>query len=268
MAYENSNILVLASDTYEINSYFREPLKFDQQNYDYYLNLLNVRFSNVVPNITKNYSFSFKINIEGSLQTIDSLWPSGIYELTDLVDLFNKNKDINGKMTLKMNNNTGKIKLTCDNNIYIPLGGGGLLESEIFGFVLRTDDQHYDSNTQSWYIPAGLSVDGIKVPLISKFNYFLLCSDALQPCSYITDAKSSTLDTTTTIYSFSSAMNAFEYKDFTNVSERGLSFKLGMDYLQAIDFKLKGSDGSNLQLIEGSVSDFNICCNIIKVKKI
>ena len=267
MAYENSNILVLASDTYEISSYFREPLKFDQQNYDYYLNLLNVRFSNVVPNITKNYSFSFKIE-GGELTTVNNLWPSGIYELTDLVDLFNKNKDINGKMSLRMNNNTGKIKLICDNNIYIPLGGGGLLETEIFGYVLRTDDQHYDSNTQSWYIPAGKVVDGNKVPLISKFNYFLLCSDALQPCSYITDAKSSTLDTTTTIYSFSSAMNAFEYKDFTNVSERGLSFKLGMDYLQAIDFKLKGSDGSNLQLIEGAVSDFNICCNIIKVKKI
>ena len=267
MTYENSNILVLASDTYEISSYFREPLKFDQQNYDYYLNLLNVRFSNVVPNITKNYSFSFKIR-DGELITVNNLWSSGIYELTDLVDLFNKNEAIKTYMTLSMNNNTGKIKLTCNNNTYIPLGGGGLLETEIFGYVLRTDDQHYDLTTQSWYIPAGKFVDGNKVPLISKFNYFLLCSDALQPCSYITDAKSSTLDTTTTIYSFSSAMNAFEYKDFTNVSERGLSFKLGMDYLQTIDFKLKGSDGSNLQLIEGSVSDFNICCNIIKVKKI
>lgn len=267
MTYENSNILVLASDTYEINSYFREPLKFDQQHYDYYLNLLNVRFSNVVPNITKNYSFSFKIG-NNDIQTINNLWPIGIYELTDLVDLFNNNTTLKNYMSLKINNNTGKITLSCNNNTSIPLGGGGLLENEIFGYVLRTDEQHYDSVNKQWNISAGGIVQGNKVPLISKFNYFLLCSDALQPCSYITDAKNATLDTTTTIYSFSSAMNAFEYKDFTNVSERGLSFKLGMDYLQAIDFKLKGSDGSTLQLIEGAISDFNICCNIIKVKKI
>ena len=107
----------LTSEDFNISQMMPTSLTFDIQNYNYYVKLLQVQFSNVVPNVSQD----LYINVGGSNILIA---PKGVYENQQLIDAYNAasgSSHIYGelsfnKMTGKMNlnnNSGGSLSFTC-----------------------------------------------------------------------------------------------------------------------------------------------------------
>lgn len=227
--------------SFTINALFQNPLYLDQTNYRYFLKLLNVAFSNVIPNITEDQSMNNTI-----------FATAGIYEISDLIKAFNN--AFQG-LEMSINANTGKIEIkNNDANDYTI--NSGTLTSEVYGFDF----------TYPVVIEAGSSIQASHVVKISTSNFFNLTSSTFGASSFDQTEDNGILIPTNTLYSFSSAMGAFQFKNWTAVEE--VSYPLTMDILQSVNFELTDENGKELQTIPGASTDFKIIARIVRQKRI
>lgn len=245
MSEEILNQFILTNDTFKIHQQLQNPIYLDVQTYDYFLRLLTVQFSNVVPNIVEDMKFEGNVIIT-----------PGIYEVTQIIDKFNST----GNGTLVLSTSDGKISYTNDTGSDITFSAtesdNNLLISPIIGF----DSSQIVSQT----VLSGTTITANNVSQIQDYNYFVLSSGNIQGITY-TSFNGSKLNPSNILYPFSSALAPFQFKTWTSVQP--VDFKLSMDYLNYLDFEIK--DGYNrpiTKLMAGT--DFMITVQIIKKRKI
>ena len=99
--YNVVNQFNLESDNFRIHVSFNTPIKFEP-NWTYYIKLLNVQFSNVVPNVETDLYVS-------GVKMCDI----GVYNIGQLISKYN---DLGSYGELSLNPNTGKLDLSVFSN--------------------------------------------------------------------------------------------------------------------------------------------------------
>lgn len=244
MNYRFVSNITFKSNTYEGEQEYNPPLKFDNNNYQYFIKILNVRFSNNVANVSQALEL---VNNDGL--TIATVQP-GIYEINDLIKLVNE--QTTGIVEFKINEFNGKMiaKNLMLDDLYLK---GSLFNSIQFG--------KFENNT---HFNPDQSIESPEVCSVSDSNYFKLCSNIIGPSSYET-SRDGRLVTTNTLYTFAATIAKFGHKDFCAFQD--IAYPLNMDQLQNIDFELLDEHGNTLKLLPGATSDFNIQAVIVKSPK-
>ena len=103
MGEEVINAFIMTAKDFHVHQTFNQPIMLDTQRYNYFLRLLQVQFSNVVPNV--EYDLYVKV---GGVET--KVVSKGVYEIEELINAFNALGV--GKMALDAN--VGKITITND----------------------------------------------------------------------------------------------------------------------------------------------------------
>lgn len=234
---------VLDSENYNIYLQFNTPIVFDNSRYNYYLKILQVQFSNVVP------------NVETALYAESNLvCDVGIYTVQDVVDNYNSiiKPLIGVEASLDMNNYHIKLTNTLATNTTI--NGGNLYSSEIFG--------SFNLSTPLTLTP-GQTITSPKIVVVQAYNYFMLSSKNVM--GYTSTNRNGVLTPSNCVYTFSSAMDAFQFKTWTAVQP--ILFKLDGTNVQYIGFEIRdGRDRPITQLM--GQSDFSVTAQIIKKLKI
>lgn len=245
MSEEILNQFIAETNTFKIHLTLQNPIYLDVQNYDYFLRLLTVQFSNVVPNVIEEMKF------EGN-----TIITPGIYEITQIVDIFNATG--NGKITLSTSN--GKITYTNDTGSDITFSATESDNNFLISHVIGFDSAQIVGQT----VLNGASITANHVVKIQEYNYFVLTSGNIQGITY-TSFNGSKLTPTNILYPFTSALKPFQFKPWTSVQP--VDFKLSMDYLNYIDFELKDAFNRPItHLMAGT--DFMVDVQIIKRRKI
>lgn len=243
------NQFIMESKTYKARQMFSIPLSMDNQRYNYYLRILNVQFSNVVPNVEVNQG----INADGTDYTIVS---PGIWKITNMIDEWNTL----GIGELTWNDNTGLITLKNSTGSAIvysnPGSGNNILSSDFFGFK---------NMTFPYTLNDGASITASQVGVVQKYNYFILSSGNVNGYTYISRDNKNGFLPSTCIYAFSSAMEAFQFKTWTAVQP--IQFKLDGDKINHLDFEIRTGTDEEIKTLLAQ-SDFMITCQIVKEKKI
>ena len=227
---------IMTSHDFKIHQSFNSPIYMDKTRYNYYIRLLQVQFSNVVPNVDTNQY------VEGQL-----ICEPGIYSIDDLITKYNALTY--GKLSL--NNNNGKLILTNDTGSTLTITSSNFLTSSICNFTLPITLNVNDT------ITANKSVK------IQEYNYFVLNSGNISGYTY-TSLDKSPFQSCTTIWPFSSAMNPFAFKTWTAVQP--IEFNLDGNLLNYLDFEIKDAFGREIKTLLAE-SDFMITCQIIRASK-
>lgn len=235
-----SNI-TFKSDTFEGSQEYNPPLNFDNKRFNYFIKILNVRFSNNVPNITSQLS----LLVDG---VESATVPVGLYEIADLITLVNNTQST---AVFSLDNSTGHMTLK-NNDTAQHVFSGSLINSIQFG--------QFTSQT----LAASETVSSPKMCQVSDFNFFKLCSNIIAPTSY--ESQGDKLIVTNTLYTFAATIAPFGHKDFASFQD--IAYPLNMDQFQRLDFSLTDENGHKLILIPGSKSDFNIQAVIVKELKL
>ena len=240
------NQFVMTAKDFHIHQTLNTPIYLDPQNYNYYLRLLQVQFSNVVPNVTEN----LYVNI-GSLTLVCGV---GVYEINDLITMFNNL----GVGKLELSNYDGKITYKNDTggNITFSSTGNNFLVSNIIGF----DSTQIEGVTvlNSGTIKANNPV------VIEEFNYFVLSSGNIQGIT-LTSFDETQLKPSNILYPFSSALSPFQFKTWTAIQP--VEFLITYDCINFMDFELKDAMDRPITVLMAQ-SDFMVTCQIVKKKKI
>jgi len=227
---------IMTSHDFKIHQSFNSPIYMDKNKYEYYIRLLQVQFSNVVPNVSE------KQYVEGQL-----ICEPGIYSIEDLMTKYNALTY--GK--LSFNNNNGKLILTNDTGAILTITTSNFLSGTICNFTLPIN------------LNAGESTTADKVVKIQDYNYFVLNSGNISGYTYTSISKTP-FQSCTTIWPFSSAMNPFQFKTWTAVQP--IEFNLDGNMLNYLDFEIKDAFGREIKVLLGE-SDFMVTCQIIRAPK-
>lgn len=253
-----SNI-TFKSNTYEGSYEFATPIKFDNNRYNYYIKILNVRFSNNIANIYETKTLTATLSPDASASSgvgsASVSIPEGIYEIDDILNLINEELKIQlGNENLKFveDTYTGHMQIVNLNAQQATLTGS-LLQTIQLGV--------FDSTV---VVDANSEAISPKVVSVSEYNFFKLLSNAISPTSY--EPQGNKFITSNTLYTFSSAIGKFGYKDFT--AFQNIVYPLNYEQLQRLDFELADENGKKLRLLNGANSDFNIQALIIRTLKI
>lgn len=232
--------LCLDSDTSKIECLFNQPIHLNLQKYRYYLKLLSVAFSNVWGNVE-------------DVLYVDSytMAQPGIYDITGLIDSYNHYVPLG---TMGLNANTGLLYIINDTASPITITTSNFLTSDIGG--------HFNLPIT---LNPGDVVNSSQVPIIQRYNYFILTSQSIHNCSYQNKHDNKIMSPTNILYSFSSAMTPFQYK--TWVSVEPIEFEIKQDTLNSIDFELRTGLDENLIGKNIASTDFNIHCQIIAIER-
>lgn len=227
---------IMTSHDFKIHQSFNTPIYMDKLKYEYYIRLLQVQFSNVVPNVSENQY------VEGQL-----ICEPGIYSIEDLMTKYNALTYGN----LSLNNNNGKLILTNDTGAALTITTSNFLSSSICNFTLPIN------------LNVGQSITANKVVKIQEYNYFVLNSGNISGYTYTSLAKTP-FQSCTSIWPFSSAMNPFQFKTWTAVQP--IEFNLDGNMLNYLDFEIKDAFGREIKVLLGE-SDFMVTCQIIRAPK-
>lgn len=235
---------VLSSNTFKIHQMLPTPLYMNSQNYNYYLKLLQIQFSNVVPNVDTPLYVKDGANPEMLVCDV------GVYTLETLISKYN---DL-GVGQLSYDENTGKLTLKNDTGNTLNLVSS-FLTSNICGF----------SAGQIANITSGVSVLAQKVVVIQDYNYFMLSSPNFQGNTYVSKSlDSDSLKITNCLYAFSSAIAPFQFKTWTAIMP--MLFSIQQDNIQYIDFEIRDGLDREIKTLMGP-SDFSVSCQIVRCKK-
>lgn len=251
-----SNI-TFKSDSYEGSYEFATPIKFDNNKYNYFIKILNVRFSNNIANIyeTKTLTVTLSPNASASSGVASVSIPEGIYEIDDIVNLVNEELKLQlGNENLKFVEDayTGHMQIINSNSSTATLSGSLLQTIQLGEFPVNV------------VVNANDLVISPKVISVSEYNFFKLLSNAIAPTSY--EPQGDKFITSNTLYTFSSAIGKFGYKDYT--AFQNIVYPLNYEQLQRLDFELTDENEKKLKLLSGAKSDFNIQALIIRTLKI
>lgn len=234
---------VLNSNTFKIYNSLTAPLYMDTTKYNYYLKLLQVSFSNVVPNVKEN------MYVKDGANPAQLVAGIGVYELSTLIDQYNA---LNlGE--LEYIETTGKLKLTNNTANTISLVSN-FLTSNICGFTAA----------QIANITAGSSVIAQNVVVIQDYNYFILSSPNFEGNTYFGKGEGN-LILTNCLYTFSSALKPLQFKTWTALMP--MLYQIKTDNIQYISFELKDGLGNSIDDIIGP-ADFSVSAQIVRQKKI
>lgn len=238
---------VLSSDTFKINKMLPTPIYLNIQNYNYYLKLLQIQFSNVVPNVEQ------PLYVKDGANPAVMVCDVGVYTLETLISKYNALS----LGELSYDDNTGKLSLK-NNTGYTLFLTSSFLTSNICGFTAA----------QISTILNGQTVVAQKVVVIQDYNYFMLSSPNFQGNTYTTkslDANDSSLKITNCLYAFSSAIPPFKFKTWTAIMP--MLFKIEQDNIQYIQFEIRDGLDRAINVLMGP-SDFSVSCQIVRTKKI
>lgn len=244
-----SNI-TFKSDSYEGSYEFATPIRFDNNRYNYFIKILNVRFSNNIANIYETKT----LTVSGVGSASVSI-PEGIYEIDDIVNLINEELKLQlGNENLKFveDTYTGHMQIINSNANLATLSGSLLQVIQLGEFAANI------------VVNANGYATSPKVISVSEYNFFKLLSNAISPTSY--EPQGDKFITSNTLYTFSSAIGKFGYKDYT--AFQNIVYPLNYEQLQRLDFELTDENGKKLKLLNGAKSDFNIQALIIRTLKI
>lgn len=231
---------IMKGPTFKLKQQLQTPLYLDTVNYKYYVKLLQCQFSNVIPNITSN------LYVDSQLVVVP-----GVYELTDLVNAYNKYKTTYGELTI--DENIGRLKLSNLTPLNMTITSSSFLSNQALG---------------KFSLPIHLgpfgSVYSSTVPVIQDYNYFVLTCENVVGNTYSQDDFGS-FEVSNIVYNFSSAIKPFRLKTWTAVQP--VAFRIDQQSLQYMAFELKDGNGHSLDNIIGQ-SDFCITAQIVKIKKI
>lgn len=236
------------SDTFYMKKTLQIPISLDIMNYNYYIKLLQVQFSNVVPNVDS--ALYVKNGLSPAVKVVDV----GIYEMTQLCDAYNAL----GLGTLEYISNIGKCKLTNDtgNTLnFVNQGVSDFLTSERIGF----------DASQLTSVSNGAEVIGNHVVIIQDYNYFVLTSDNIIGNTMTAKSNQETFEITNVLWTFSSAMKPLQFKTWTAIMP--ILFKVETPSFQYITFELRDGNGNRLNNIVAQ-SDFHIDCQLIRQRKL
>lgn len=248
MSEEVINAFIMTAKDFHVHQTFNQPIMLDTQRFNYFLRVLQVQFSNVIPNV----GYDLYVNV-GGVETL--VVSKGVYEINELIDAFNA---LNvGKMSL--NNNTGKIQITNDTLSPITFTAiadknHDFLSSEMIGF---TTSQYPITLNANDSITANNNVK------IQSFNYFVLSSGNINGITF-TSIDENNIKPTNILYPFSSALKPFKFKTWTSLLP--VEFKLYSNVINYIDFELKDAYDRPLSNLMAD-SDFMIYCQIVKQRK-
>lgn len=241
--------ITFKSDSYEGSYEFSTPIRFDNNKYNYFIKILNVRFSNNIANIYTTKT----LTVSGVGSASISL-PSGIYEINDILNIVNEELNIQlGNENLKFveDEATGKMQIVNENAQNATLTGSLLSTIQLGSF------------NETVVVAANSFISSPNVIAVSEYNFFKLMSNAIAPTSF--EPQGDKFITSNTLYTFSSAIGKFGYKDFT--AFQNIIYPLNYEQLQRLDFELTDENGNKLHLLEGAKSDFNIQALIVKTLK-
>lgn len=246
MSEEVINAFIMTAKDFHVHQTFNQPIMLDTQRFNYFLRVLQVQFSNVIPNV----GYDLYVNV-GGVETL--VVSKGVYEINELIDAFN---DLGvGKMSL--NNNTGKIQITNDTLSPITFtksANHDFLSSEMMGF----DESQYPIT-----LNASESITANNTVKIQSFNYFVLSSGNINGITF-TSIDENNIKPTNILYPFSSALKPFQFKTWTALLP--VEFKLYSNVINYIDFELKDAYDRPLNNLMAD-SDFMIYCQIVKQRK-
>lgn len=236
---------VLSSNTFKIHQMLPTPLYLNSQNYNYYLKLLQIQFSNVVPNVQQ------ALYVQNGANTPVLVCDVGVYTLETLITKYNAL----GYGKLTYDDNTGKLNLKNDTGNTLNLTSS-FLTSSICGFTAG----------QISAILSGATVIAQNVVVIQDYNYFMLSSPNFQGNTYVSKSlDSDSLKITNCLYAFSSAIAPFQFKTWTAIMP--MLFSIQQDNIQYIDFELRDGLDREISVLMGP-SDFSVSCQIVRCKKI
>lgn len=235
---------ILRSDNFLIEEQLAQPLYLDIQQYNYYLKLLSVQFSNVVPNVNEN------LYVKNGSSPEQLVVIPGIWTIAQIIDFYNGLTP--GAGTLELLGN--RLKLTNDTGSTMTLTGN-LLTNPICGF----------NATQLVNIANGATVIAQNVVVIQEYNFFILSSPNFQGNTLVKRSGQSSLGNTSGLYAFTSAIPAYETWEWTAMMP--MLFEIKTDNLQNLTFELKDGLDRSITTILGP-SDFSVQGQIIRTKKI
>lgn len=235
---------VLPSNTFKIHYMLPNPLYLNTQNYNYYLKLLSVSFSNVVPNVEQ------PLYVQNGSNPPQLVVDIGVYTLETLISKYNAL----GVGKLSYDDNTGKLTLNNDTGGALALISS-FLTSNICGF----------SASQISAIANGASVLAQKVVVIQDYNYFVLSSPNFQGNTYLGKSGDNSLKMTNCLYAFSSALAPFQFKTWTAIMP--MLFSIQQDNLQYIEFEIRDGLDREIKTLMGP-SDFSVNFQIVRCRKI
>lgn len=243
----------LKSDDFNISLMLPQALAFDIQNYNYYLKLLNVEFTNVVPNVQND----LYINVGGSDVLIVG---KGIYDITQLIEAYNtvSANSNNAYGELKLNSFTGKVTLTNSSGgtlSFTNLGNRDFLTNKVIGF----------DASQLTSIPNAAITTANNVVVIQDFNYFVLTSQNIMGNTYTGNSQNSQMKIANILYTFSSAIQPFKMKNWVAIMP--LLFKIEASTFEYISFQIRTGNGEEINDLM-DVSGFHIFCQIVRQHKL
>lgn len=236
------------SETFYVKKTLQMPIKLDIMNYNYYIKLLQVQFSNVVPNVETPLYVKEGLNAKTQVVGV------GIYEITQLCDAYNAL----GYGKLEYSGSNGKCKLTNDTGntlTFSDASSNTFLLSKLIGF----------DAAQIASISDGDVIMGNHVVIIQDFNYFILTSDNIIGNTLTAKANQDTFEITNVLWTFSSALKPLQFKTWTAILP--ILFPVEAQSFQYITFELRDGNGKKLDKILGP-SDFHIDCQLIRQKKL
>ena len=237
----------LDSSTFYMKKTLQTPITLDIMNYNYYIKLLQVQFSNVVPNVDK--PLYVKNGLNAAVKVVDV----GIYDMSGLCSAFNAL----GLGTLEYNSGTGKCKLTNDtgNTLnFVNQGASDFLTSERIGF----------DAAQLTTVAISGEVIANHVVVIQDYNYFILTSDNIIGNTMTAKSNQDTFEITNVLWTFSSAMIPLQFKTWTAIMP--ILFKVETPSFQYITFEMRDGNGNKLDTIVAQ-SDFHVDCQLVRHRK-
>lgn len=244
----------LKSDTFKTEQMMPSSLYLDVENYNYYIKLLQVQFTNVVPNVKPD----LYINVGGSDILIAQ---KGVYENQQLVDAYNdKSGSTHIYGELSFNAMTGKMELHNNSGgalAFTNLGARDFMTNAVIGF----------DASQLTSVANGVTISANNFMIIQDFNYFVLTSQNIMGNTYTGDASTekNQMKIENILYTFSSAIKPFNMKTWTAIMP--MLFKIDASSFQYISFQLRTGKGEEITDTMGP-ADFHVLCQIVRQKKI
>lgn len=242
------NQFIMESKTYKVHQMFSMPIQMDTQNYNYYLRLLTVQFSNMVPNVPEKEG----VYVNGADVDVVEM---GMWSLEQMMDKWNT-LNIG---TLSIDENTGLISLINEGHTYLRY------DEPTYGRNILVDYFGFSANQFPVQLGHNGKITARETGNISTYNYFILSSSNISGYTYIARNNSGSFQPSSCIYAFSSAIDAFKFKSWTAVQP--VQFKLEGDKLNYLNFELRTGLDEEIKYQLGQ-SDFMVACQLVKEKKI
>ena len=267
------------NNTFKISMPLSQSLRLDQQHYHYYLKMLSVEYSLVDPNLFDGVNDTVIFRIENSVTSsylnISYTFSEGLYDLADLVDIFNDLFLVAGTETyyckMLYNQYTGKLSLKADLGVLTTAG------YDTIKFTLSRDQNFMQNQILGFTQWTGLTGDVITLnsvtpevvasgqPIIQSYNNWILSTN-------LTSAGGLTVDSTKTFVAASNVIMAFSvtgkpYSFKKNVAFTDLLFPIDITQVDEIVFELRGENGEVLNVSGSNKTDFLVQAAIMYQEK-